>query len=52
MIRIVLVDDNKEFLEIMYNLITEGFSKRERLCEIESFSVSSWLKRCGRYESA
>lgn len=38
MIRIALVDDNKEFLEIMYNLITEGFAKSDRICEIESFS--------------
>lgn len=38
MIRIALVDDNKEFLEIMYNLITEGFAKSDRVCEIESFS--------------
>ena len=38
MIRIALVDDNKEFLELMYNLVTEGFSKYDKECKIESFS--------------
>ena len=37
MIRIALVDDNKEFLEIMYHLVHECFSKSEKPCEIVSF---------------
>jgi len=38
MIRIACVDDNKEFLELLYHLIKEGFSKSERPYEIASFS--------------
>ena len=38
MVRIALVDDNKEFLELTFHLLQECFSKSERMCEIETFS--------------
>lgn len=38
MIRIALVDDNKEFLELTFHLLQESFLQNERLCEIETFN--------------
>jgi len=38
MIRIALIDDNKEFLELTFHLLQECFSQSGRRCEIERFN--------------